>query len=262
MFPVGTRSAVVFGLNAAGLPDATSPTTPYEGIAWTGPKAFSLTVPEPNKKVHVGADRPLAVDFLPPTDAVSGELRVSDNRYDIHALLTGTLVGTLGEAAEIVHGSSKQGFEPQVGLVLTQQALDAATQQRRWRTIVLPKAIAIPQPVGMADSPQDVVYKLAPQVANARLWGGTLVLATDGCETAQVFEYMTEGVMKVVAWKGNGSAVTFSFPAGAQAKSVAKIATFKNGVAVSSGLTLATSGVTFATAPASGDLVVVVYEVA
>jgi hypothetical protein len=261
--PVGLRSAIIFALTAAGFPAGNDDIIPYEGVAFSGPKAFTLTIPEPRKITHTGGDRPLAVDYLPPTDAASGELRVADYRQDIHAILTGVASGSVGEAVETGHANSKQGFEPQVGLLLYQQSLDLATGARRWRSIIIPKALCIPQPGGFADSPQDVVYKIAPQVVTARLWGDTLVLGTDGYESAQFFEYMTENPPKIISFLGDGAEDEFSFPAGALAKAEAKVAVFKDGVAITgAAVTITTAKVTFTAAPALNSNVTIFYETA
>lgn len=261
--PVGLRSVVIFALTAAGYPAGVDHATPYEGLAFTGPKAFNLTVPEPKKTTHTGADRPLATDFLPPTEASSAELRVADYRQDIHAILTGIASGSVGEAVETGHASSQQGFEPQVGILLYQQSLDLASGARRWRSIVIPKALCIPQPGSFADSPQDVVYKISPQVVTARLWGKPLVLATDGYTSAQFFEYMTENPPKIISFLGDAVEDEFSFPAGALAKADTKVAAFKNGSPITgAAITITTSKVTFTVAPALNDNITIWYETA
>lgn len=260
--PVGLRSVTLFALTEAGYPAGNSHLTPYEGISFVAPKAFNLTVAQPRKITHTGADGVVGVDFLPPTEGVSGELRVADYRHDIHALVTGIAAGTVGEASEIAHATSKQGYEPVIGGVFYQQSLDLVSGLRRWRTIVIPKMICIPQPASFADSAQDVVYQIAPLVSTMRMWGDTLVLGTDGYSHAQFFEYMSEKPLKPIAFEGNGSATAFSFPTGAQAAAVAKVAVFRNGVAESAGVTVATDDVTFTTAPADGDNITIFYEVA
>ncbi len=258
---VGARSAVVFALNANGRPDASSP-TPYEGLDFSGPKAFSLTVPEPRRIVHTGADRVLAVDFLPATEPATGELRVPHDNHEIDALLTATNAYAVAEAAFMSEGTDKQGFEPQVGLLLYQQALDMDSGLRRWRGFVIPKARCIPMTPGMEENPVDVRYALAMTPVTQHLWGAALSVGTEGVTEAQFFRFITEYKPKVVAFKGDGATTDFLFPSDAPAVNVDKIAAWQNGTDVTSGITKATTGITFSVAPADGDDIVVWYEVA
>lgn len=259
---VGLRFVTAFELNTNGRPKGASATTPYEGAQFSGAKAFTLTIPEPRKITHTGDDRVLAVDYLPPTDAPSAELRVSVNDYAAIALLTGINVGTVGEAKEIAFTTSKQGFEPQVGLMLYQQSLDSVTRIRRWRSIVIPKAICIPRPGGMSENPDEMLFSVAPQIVSSRLWGLSLVLATDAYTDAAVFEYMTEFKPHLAVWKGNNTATDFTFSTDFQAADTGKIAVFNNGVAITTNITKLVSKVTFTTAPATNDDVDIFYEVA
>jgi hypothetical protein len=258
--PIGLRYAVVYALDANGRPAAVN-TTVYEGLEIKGPKAFTLTLPDPRQISHMGNDRVLAVDILPPTEPTRGELRASVNDFAVHALLTGTSVITLGEATEIAHNTDKQGSEPQVGLLLYQMSLSVGDGLRHYRCFVIPLAVCIPKPQGMSENPEDVTYIVNPTLSNERLWGAQLVLATDGITEASIFEYMCEGKPKLVAFKADGTEDEFLFPTGAPAKSTAKISVFKNGVLMSAGITKATTKVTFTSAPTLNDNITVFYEV-
>jgi hypothetical protein len=257
--PVGLRFACIFALSAAGYPKAVDE-NPYAGLEWNGPKGFKLTPGEPRKVAHVGKDRVLATDFLPTQEGMTADLNVSDYRYDIHALLTGTKEITVGEAKEIAHQTDQSGYEPQVGVHLYQQALDLSTGARVWRSVIFPKAICIPMPGGAGDTPQDVTYKIAPQVCKARLWGETLVLGTDGYTEAQAFEYMTEGVPRVVSFLGQVDVKEYNVEAGKEAKSTSKMMLFKNGVHLTTDVTLAVDGFTLTSFPLATDEFVLFYE--
>jgi len=258
--PIGLRYAAVFALDSNGYPAAESAATPYEGLSWSGPKAFTLAAPQARKISHVGADRVLATDFLPPLEGMSGELRVADHRFDIHALLTNTNELTVGEAKEIAHGTSKQGNEPTVMLMLYQQAVDLVSGLRRWRTFIIPRALIYTSPAGMTENNEDVVYQVAPMVTTKRGWGAALAADTDGYISAQAFEYMTEGRPNLITFQGDASATEFSFPSGLNALNTSKVTVFKNGVEVTAGITVAVDSVTFSVAPADGDMIVIFYE--
>ena len=258
-YPVGLRYAVAYALNANGRPNATA-TTVYEGVEIAGPKTFTLNVPEPRKIQHKGNDRVLAVDFLPPQEGISGELAASVYDYTMISLLSGITQGTVGEAKEVAYMTSKQGSEPQVGLMLYQQAEDYTTGARRWRAFVLPKAILIPRPGGAAEQEQDYKYTIAPQIVNARLWGAQLVLATDGYTDCQIFEYMTEGKPHIASFLADGTADDFLFSTDYPALNASKIAVYKNGTVVSTGVTKNVTGLAFTAAPTLNDEIVVFYE--
>jgi hypothetical protein len=258
---VGLRYGVAFALNAAGRPAATGATA-YTGVEFAGAKAFTLNVPEPRRIAHVGDDRVLAVDYLPPTEPVTGEIRTARGSLELDALLSGAKVGALGEASYLARASDRQGSEPQVGLLLYQQSLEAASRLRRWRVIVIPATRCIPMPAGMEEAAAEFRYSLAPSPSQTHLWGAPLSLATDGATEAAYLELMTEGKPKLVAFKADGTAVLFSFPTGAPALDVEKIVVWKNGTIVSTGVTKAVTGLTFAAAPTSGDEIVAFYETA
>ena len=63
-----------------------------------------------------------------------------------------------------------------------------------------------------------------------------------------------------MAWLADGTAVDFLFPTNAQSADVTKVTTWKNGVIVSSGLTVTTPKITFGAAPTLNDLIVSLYE--
>lgn len=261
--PVGLRSVTVFALDASGYPAASS-TSAYEGTDFAGPKAFSLTIPEPRKITHTGGDRVLGVDFLPPLESASAELRVGRLDYDVIALLTGVKNYTLGENVGVAYGTDKQGSEPQVGLLLYQQSLALPSGEQSWRAIMLPRAKVIPLPPGMSDNPEEVRFAVAPSVVGAHLWGAALTSVNDGATTAQVIDRSFEYKPKLVAFKGDGSAVAFTFPAAYQAVSTTKIKVWVDGVlkTLTTDYTVTTAAVTFLAAPASGAIVTVLYETA
>lgn len=259
LLPVGLRYAVVFPLNSSGRP-AASGVTVYEGLKVEGPKAFSLNQTEARKITHYGADRVLAVDYLPPNEGVTGELRVGVHDLNMQATLSGVQVNILGEAQLIGHATNKQGSEPQVGLMLYQQALDLVSGARHYRCFIFPRAICIPATSGMSENPEDVVYRIAPTPSTKHLWGATLTALTDGITEAQYHELSTTGVPNLVAFKGDGTTTVFSFPTASPALSTAKITVWKNGTVVSSGMTPAVDKITFTTAPALNDDVDVFYE--
>lgn len=258
---VGLRYAVAFALNSSGTPAASS-TTVYEGVQFEGAKAYELTFPEARRITHVGDDRVLAVDYLPPTESVAGKLQAAKNNFTLDALLSGVKTATIGEATVIAKVTDQQGVEPQIGLLLYQQSLDAVSRLRRWRWHILPLTKVIPLGSGMGDQAAVFDYQIAPTPTVNHLWGTALSSGTEGATEAVVIEGMSEGKPIVVAFEGDGVEDEFLFPTSKPAINTSKVAVWQNGVAVPAGaaLTVTTTKITFTAAPADGDRVVVFYE--
>jgi len=260
-YAVGLRYAVVFELNTDGRPNATAQTA-YEGLEFKGPKAFSLNTPEPRQISHYGWDRVAAVDYLPPTEPVSGEITVSQEDLDLDALLENVTKFNVGEATLLAGASDQQGSEPDVALLLYQQSLDATTKIRNWRFIIIPKARVKALPGGMDENAGENRYTFVAAPSANHLWGAAMVSGTEGAEEAAFFRGQAVYKPKVVAYLGDNSTVLFSFPAAAQAANTDKVAVFVDGTEQTSGITVATTGVTFTTAPALDADIVIFYEVA
>lgn len=258
--PVGMRFACVFELDDNGRPKATT-TAAYTGLRWSGPLAFDLTFPQARIIPHRGADRVLRTAVLPSLETASGTLRVSDYRFDIQEVLTGVPEGSVGEAAEFAHLTSQQGYEPTVGLMFYQQSQDLDTGLLTWHAYIIPKARCIMQGGSMNENAGEITFQIVPTPATQRLWGKTLVKATDGFVDAGIFEYDTEGYPAVVGFLADGTEDEFAFPAGEEALSVDKIAVFVDSVETTVGVTPAVDGITFSSPPADGAMITVWYEI-
>lgn len=176
---VGLRFVAVFELTAAGLIKPTG-LTGYEGLQFDGPKAYALNLPEARKIAHQGRDRVIATDQLPTLEVSSAEIRVSTLNYELEALLTNVSKYTVGDFVGISRVTDQQGSEPQVGVMMYQQAKDIATGLRTWHIHIIPSTQAIPVPAGMSENPEDIRYTLAPTPTTKHLWGAPLVVGTEG----------------------------------------------------------------------------------
>lgn len=260
---VGLRYVSIYELNASGRPLATSPTVPYVGIQAEGGKTFTLTIPQPRKINHPGDDRLLQVDTLPSLEGPSAELHLAKGLMSLNAKLSGIKVSTIGESVGILYDTDQQGYEPQVGVLMYQQSLDAdqsgsVNGARRWRGIWMPKARLILQPHGMDENPSEMVYQVTPFIVSAHLWGPALTLSTDGSTTGAFEDRMYEGKPVLDSWLADGIATVFTLSQ--TAFSTAKVTVYNNGVLVSSGLTVTTTTVTFSVAPVSGHDIDILYE--
>lgn len=255
----GARLAKIYMLNSDGTPNATA-TTYYNGLPVETIKGFALNAKEPRVFTHVGQDRPLGIDYLPATEAMDGEITVGGDEFAVAAAVSGTGVAEVGEAVGMHLQTSKSGYEPTVGLMVYQKAIDLDSGLDRWRVFISASAKMYFLPSGMTDNVLEQKYKVAPRISKYNLWGTQLTLADDYCESSQGIVLMTEGKPELLAFKADGTEDEFLFPTSEPAISTAKIAVWKNGVLQSSGMTLATTKVTFTVAPTSGDRIVVFYE--
>lgn len=263
---VGFRNCVLFALNAAGLPNATGAAAAvYEGVRITGNKSLTINDPEPRRIFHTGDDSILSVDVLPPNEAMTGELHLGKKSDALDALITGQLAFTVGEAKMFGIGTDKRGDEAQVGLLAYRQAQDTDPESstfgmRTWDFMIMPKVQLVSRESGFGDQPEDKVYTVIPAKVNTHLWGTAFALGTEGFLTGQIVRGVSWKKPKLVAWKGDGNVTALNFPVEAQAVNTDKISVWVNGVLATTGVTKAVSGLTFATAPATTDLVVAFYE--
>ena len=265
LLPVGLRHVQILQLNAAGYPNATSPTVVYEGVQAVGGKTFTLTIPDSRIISHTGDDRTLAQDILPPLETMTSELRVARNDLDVYAILTNTNVVTVGESKLVGIGTDLLGFEPDLSILMYQQAVDAVSGLRVWRSFLMPKARAVPKPDGMNENASEHVFQVLPKNTTKYLWGLAFALGTEGFTEAQMIEIHTQYRPWIAAWRGNNAALEFNFHADRQAAEITPSTWKIHGVwvdGVPGTPTEAADGVTFAVAPADLANIVCFYEIA
>jgi hypothetical protein len=252
-------------LNSAGYPDATSATTAYAGVAIGGARALTLTDPEPQQIVHYGDDRVFALDVLPATEPISGSLSVGKVNDAVDAILTGQNNFAVGEGKFFGMGTSEKGNEQQVGIIAYRQVLDTtpgASQLRRWESYIIPATYLIPLAGNWDQNPEERAYTIRPQVSSKHLWGAAFSDTTEGYTEAQVVRGITEYKPKMLAWKGNNTATSFTLSPTVAADNTSKVTVYVDGVDASAGITVSTAAVVFTTAPTTDAIVVVLYETA
>lgn len=257
----GLRYANIFELNSSGTPKAVT-VTPYEGLQIVGSTAFELNVPDSRKLTGKGEDGVTQVVYLPPEEAIDGKLNVEAADPTLAALLDGTKVSTVGEISFVGLGTNQQGFEPQVGMMLYQAARGLVTGKVYWHTFFLPSAQVIRKSPGMTADKGVTNYQIAPNRTTKHLWGVSFTNATEGFLSAQMLEGWSNYPYRLTSFVADGTAVDFTFPVDLPAVQTTGIKVYKNGVIVSSGLTLAVNKVTFGVAPTLADRIDVLREVA
>lgn len=257
----GLRYACVFELDANGYPNA-SGTTAYEGNQFKGSTAFELNIPDSRKLTGLGEDGITQVVYLPPQEGADARLNVEAADPVLAALLDGTKVATVGEASVIGIATDKQGFEPRVGLLLYQAAKGLDTGKTYWHSFILPSAQVVRKSPGMGADKSVTQYQIAPNRVRKHLWGVQFSNANEGFLETQILEFWSNYPLRIAAFLGDGSTTEFNFPTDYPAVSTDGIKVWKNGTEVTSGITKEVTGVTFATAPAGNDVIVVLREVA
>jgi hypothetical protein len=258
-FKIGFRNLQFFALNAFQTPLGASPTVPYEGLTHTAARAMTLNVPQPRAIDHQGDDRVEALDFLPPSTSMTAEIHVGLSDMDIIALLSGVKVDTIGTSKWIPLSTDRQGLEPFVGILAYSQSLDYPLGTRTWSWYFFPYAKAIYAPASLAETPQDVIFRVAPQYTSLTPWGAALVAATNGALTQQGIQGTSMGRPHLACFLADGTATTFSFDASHPAYSTASIKVFVNET-VDAGAGKTVAGVTPTTKPSANDRVEVWYE--
>ena len=257
----GLRYASVFELNSSGTPKA-SGTSAYEGTQFQGSTAFELNVPDARKLTGLGEDGITQVVFLPPTDGADGKLNVEAADPTLAALLDGTKVASVGEISLVGIGTDRQGFEPQVGLMLYQAARGLQSGAIYWHTFFIPSAQVVRKSGGMSSDKAVTTYQVAPNRVSRHLWGPSFSNAVDGYLSGQVIEAWSNYPVRVAAFVADGTAVDFSFPVNTPAVQTSGIKVFRNDIEVTSGVTKALNKITFTTAPTAADRIVTLREVA
>lgn len=261
---VGFRDCQIFDLNTDGLPNATSPTTAYEGVQISGVKRLEINDPEPQLISHQGDDRIFAVDSLPPTEPLTGNLVTGKVNDTLDAVLTGQTNYTVGEAKLFGVQTDQRGNEEQVGIIAYRQTLDTtpgAQQIRRWEWRIIPVCLVIPRENTYDQNPEERPYTLRPQIAAKHLWGETFTITDGGFEEAQMIRGISEYKPKLLAWKADNTETDFTLSPAVADDNTDKITVFVDGVEQTSGVTIATNSVQFTTAPTTDAIVCVFYEV-
>ena len=269
--PVGARNARLFELTDTIIEPGAASATAYEGHHVSGLKELTLTDPEPQQIFHMGDDSVFAVDQLPATEAIVGQVMSGKVNAAVEDIITGNNVVTLGEFKYTGIGTNNRGSEVQAALAFYRQALDtdpdsATLGARRWESFIFPLALAIPIESGMGGTEFSRTWTFRPQFVKKHLWGLAFSNATEGFTRAQGIKTIHEYKPKVAAWKGNGVLASFNLPVAFPAASVAKVRLFVYDDSTgtwsddTSGATITTTTVDPSALAAADDIIIAVYE--
>lgn len=261
---VGFRHVQILALAADGYPNATD-TSEYAGARISGARTLTINDPEPQQISHLGDDVVFALDVLPPTEALTGEL-VTGKVNDVVAQIIGDdLPVSIGQAQILGIGTDNRGDENQVALLAYRQTLDTDPDSttfgsRRWEFRLFPKVFVIERESGFQNAPEEKMYTIRPQVVTQHLWGVAFAVGTEGFLQAQGFRGISEYKPRIVSFLGDNSETDFVFDTNYPAQSTDKIAVWVAGSLVTSNITKATTGVQWTTAPTTDAEIVIFYE--
>jgi hypothetical protein len=264
----GARGGKLLALNTYERPAGTG-TTAYSGIDLWSLKSYDLTFPEPRRIPHTGNDRLLATQQFPSIESITGIVAFGAEDPDIVALTSGVEVNSdnVAGAEMVAMGTDKQGYEPSVALILYQAAITKQKAQV-YHFHLIYNTTMIPIPPGFAESPQDYRYSIAPNPVEDHIWGDALDETNDGATSAAVISGYTDYPPNIAAFVADGVETEFTFPATEQAVNATDISVFgaaagsANLAEITTGITKATTGVTWDAAPAADYEIVIVYQMA
>ena len=261
-FKIGFRYLSFFELNAYQTPLVpTYNAAPYEGLHYESARAMTINYPQPRKIEHQGDDRVEALDFLPPSTAMDAEIHVGMSNLDITSILSGIKVAAIGTAKFISLATDQQGLEPFVGILAYSQAEAWTAGTRTWHWYYFPYARAIHAPSSLAETPQDIIFRVAPQFTAKLPWGEALSDAVNGALTHQGIQGISVGRPHLACWLGNSSATDFYFNAAHLPYDISAVKVFYDevydaGAVVDTSLAFVTPSVM----PATGHRLEVWYE--
>jgi len=241
-------------------------TTVYAGVTVSGAKALTINDPEPRQIVHIGDDRPFALDVLPATEPITGELRAGKANDTVDALVQGVNSIAIGESKLYPIGTDKRGNESQVAMLAYREAVDTDPDsgtfgKRVWQWRLFPKCYVIPRESGFEDNAEERSYTIRPQFATKYPWGVTFSTSTEGCLQAQGFRGVSEYKPTLISYVADNTKTSFALsPVAAGTGKIAcwKISTAGVGTPAVPD-TLGTASIAFTTAPTTGTLVIL-YE--
>ena len=258
----GLRFANIFELNADGYPAAVD-TTPYEGMQIKGSTAFDLQIPDSRKITGLGEDGITQVVYLPPQEGAAGTLNAEAADPYLAALLDGTNVITVGELTAVGMATDRQGFEPQLGMLMYQAARGLDTGKSYWHSYFLPSAQIVRKGGPMNADKAATIHQIAPNRVNHHLWGTQFTMLAEGFLSAQILEAWTNNPVIVTSFVGDNTEDEFLFPTDNPSVNTTSTVVFVDGVkkTLTTDYTVTTTKVTFVAAPETGANICILREV-
>jgi len=230
--------------------------------------ALTLTVPDPQRVVASGDDRPYYTFQLPPTENPTGELRVSKINSDVVVLLTGTREFGSDPIRKVGFATDKQGEEPAIVLWGSRQAIDSEEGsstfgQQIWQTYVLMNALASLRPPAMEMAViGEMIYAIAANDGTVDELGTAFTAALHGFTKAPFILVVTQDKFMLDAFMGDGSTVAFTLSETPSANDVTNVTVDGVVQQETTDWSVATNVLTMVVAPAVGEKLIIEYTYA
>ncbi len=262
----GLRRIQVFALDSDGYPNGDqSGANGYDGIYLSGAQSIANNFPDIQTIPHVGDDRVLAQDYLPPNVAVSATINTAKTNIQDDAIFTNTLVETVGETEMGGMATDQQGSEIDLAIVYYRQALDtdpesASFGSRRWQMGMFPVTRLIPKGASIDQGAADVnAYNVVPTPVTSAPWQKAFTLVTNGYTDAQFLRFNSDNPAMIERWTGDNTITEFNLSF--TPITVAKTAVFVDGAEVTvSAVNTTTDTVTLDSAPGNLAKIVAWFE--
>lgn len=245
------------------------PATQATGTAWPGhvldgALALTPTLPEPNRVPARGDDRIYYTFNLPPTEGVTGELRLSKLHMAFGAEIAGTKVFGSPPTRKMGLGTEKVGLEKALILYGSRQAIDseygsAYFGQQCFQTYIFLNAIATQRPPTMEDQAiGETTYSITGNDSTVDELGTQFTENANGFLQAPFLVVISKDIFHLDAFVGDGveDEFTLAHTPTATSQTIVSI----DGVVQDTGWTETGGVVTFSAAPADGEKIVVEYE--
>jgi len=263
----GLRHVRFWLIDSNGYPDGTqSGSDGYAGTRIEGAKTFTANLPDVQTIRHTGDDRVFAQDSLPPTELETAALTTGKTNLTVDALLTDTLVRTLGDLQIAVRGTDKQGFEPTVCIYGWRQSVDTDDTagsnygRRQYHTVLYPKARVVPKGGSMAEQTADEnAYNLIPTPVQKYPWGEAVDETHEGATETIKFEIKSDNPWVMERYTAPGAVVNFLTDF--TPISAAKCQAWDDGIAATvSAVDTTNKFITLSAPPSAQSVVVILYE--
>jgi len=238
-----------------------SPMARFEG-AKSGP----ISVPEPDVVMVTGDDEAKGSFTFDSTDLANGVITTSIKDMDFEALTMGLEVVNLSMMQVVGIGQPENPQRRDMCMILQRRAKSRSTGEigvSRWEGIFIPKATITPMYAPFEErTPATYSYKLTLNKSDRMLWGETFGLSVYGTEQLAFYQFIADNPVTMHAYRGNGVQTVFNLAYTPAGTTGAYLRAYKAGVYQSSGVTVSVAAktVTFAAAPADGQIVHVVYQ--
>jgi hypothetical protein len=261
-------SAIISGSTSVVTAGATvSGSIGYYGALHSGAKVLTINDPAPRIITHSGDDAPFALQVLPPTEVMSGELQIDKTNDIVDSIISGAKLVQIEESNLLHEGTNLRGFESQVAAIAYSASLDADLDSASFGSPefdyrIFPKAVIFLRESGYGAEDNVRVYTFAPMFCTAYPWQIQYTIAVEGITRSQAIRGNGYGRPTMVTFLADGVTMGFPFDSAQPAKTATKIACYDNNTLKVVGGTFQASqyGVSFNVAPTSGHVITVFYE--